>query len=223
MQWLSRLFSRHRRYDDLAVSIQEHLEERTEELMEDGMSREEAAQKARREFGNVTVDRGAQPRSMAVAHARKHLGRCEASRCLRLRKSPGFAATVILTLAIGIGANTAVFSVLNSVLIKPLPYPKSDQLVGVWLNAPGAAGLDELFRRPSALTVDVFHLLRAEPDLSIAWRVDHRHRKRHRNRRTGTGPHCVDQRWRASDARCSACCAAAGSRKPTRIRTARRP
>ena len=55
MQWLRRLFSRHRRYDDLAVSIQEHLDERTEELMEDGLSREEAARKARREFGNVTL------------------------------------------------------------------------------------------------------------------------------------------------------------------------
>ncbi len=58
-----------------------------------------------------------------------------------MRKSPGFAATVILTLAIGIGANTAVFSVINSVLIKPLPYPRSDELVALWLNAPGAEGL----------------------------------------------------------------------------------
>ena len=55
MQWLGRLFSRNHRYDDLAVSIQEHLEERTEELMEEGMTRDEASQKARREFGNVTV------------------------------------------------------------------------------------------------------------------------------------------------------------------------
>ena len=55
MNWLAPLFSRNRRYDDLEVSIQEHIEERTEELMEDGMSREEAAQKARCEFGNVTV------------------------------------------------------------------------------------------------------------------------------------------------------------------------
>jgi hypothetical protein len=59
----------------------------------------------------------------------------------RLRRSPEFATTVLLTLAIGIGANTAVFSVLNRVILRPLPYPDADQLVSLWLNAPGAAGL----------------------------------------------------------------------------------
>jgi hypothetical protein len=52
MQWLAQLLSRRRRYDDLAISIQEHIAERTDELMEGGMPRVEAEQAARREFGN---------------------------------------------------------------------------------------------------------------------------------------------------------------------------
>ena len=55
----------------------------------------------------------------------------------RLTRAPMFTAIALITLAIGIGANTAVFSVVNGVLIKPLPYPNSDELVGVWHSAPG--------------------------------------------------------------------------------------
>ena len=55
MIWLKRIFTRKRRYDDLSVSIQEHIEERTDELMEEGMLREQAERKARREFGNVAL------------------------------------------------------------------------------------------------------------------------------------------------------------------------
>ena len=58
-----------------------------------------------------------------------------------LRRNPGFALVALLTLAIGIGANTAVFTVVNTVLLKPLPYPQSDDLVAVWNRAPGAPGL----------------------------------------------------------------------------------
>ncbi|MFL6429491.1 MAG: ADOP family duplicated permease [Acidobacteriaceae bacterium] len=140
MSWLDHLFSRNRRYDDVAVSIQEHLEERTEELMEDGLSREQAAQKARREFGNVTVI-SERSREAWQWPTLESIWADVKFASLRLAKSPGFAATVILTLAIGIGANTGVFSVLNSVLIKPLAYPNSEELVGVRLIAPGAAGL----------------------------------------------------------------------------------
>jgi putative ABC transport system permease protein len=61
----------------------------------------------------------------------------------RLAKSPSFTATVLLTLAVGIGATTAVFSVVNSVLLKPLPYPNAEELVAIWHTAPGAPGITD--------------------------------------------------------------------------------
>ncbi|WP_109488776.1 ABC transporter permease [Occallatibacter savannae] len=140
MNPLRRLFGRTRRYTDIDISIEEHIQERADELEAEGMPRSQAEQTARREFGNVAL---LQQRSReqwqwpalesVVADLRFTLR--------RLRKSPGFALTVLLTLAIGIGANTAVFSVIDAVLLKPLPYPASNQLVSLWLNAPGAGGL----------------------------------------------------------------------------------
>jgi len=69
-----------------------------------------------------------------------------------LLRAPGFAAVAVLTIAIGIGANTAVFSVVNSVLLKPLPYPHAEQLIALWHKAPGAGGLASVSGdlRPSA-------------------------------------------------------------------------
>src|ERR1700730_6997040 len=55
----------------------------------------------------------------------------------RLRRAPMFTAITLITLAAGVGANTGVFSVLEGVLLKPLPYPHSEELVGVWHKAPG--------------------------------------------------------------------------------------
>ena len=58
-----------------------------------------------------------------------------------LRRSPGFALTAIATLALGIGANTAIFTLISAVLLAPLPYPRADRIVQLWLNSPGGAGL----------------------------------------------------------------------------------
>jgi predicted permease len=134
-----RLFRR-RRYDDLSVSIQEHIAERVDELTAEGMPRAQAEQAARRAFGNVGLieqksrEAWQWPALESILADLKFVLR-------RLRKSPGFTVTVLLTLAIGIGANVAVFSVLNSVILKPLPYPASDRLIALTLNAPGAGGL----------------------------------------------------------------------------------
>ena len=154
MQILNRLFNRGRRYDDLSVSIQEHIDERTEELMEDGMARREAEQTARREFGNVTLMKERSREEWQWAWLESLFGDLKLT-LRRLWKSPGFAVTVLLTLAIGIGANTAVFSVLNSVLLRPLPYPEAQELVALHLNAPGAPGLAE-FRNELRLSPSMY-------------------------------------------------------------------
>lgn len=60
----------------------------------------------------------------------------------RLARAPMFTAITLITLAVGIGANSAIFSVVRGVLLKPLPYPDSDQLVGVWEDAPGLGWKD---------------------------------------------------------------------------------
>ncbi len=140
MKSFSRLFARQRRYDDISVSIREHLDERIDELIEDGLAPEEAAHRARREFGNVALIEERSREAWQWQFVESVLADLKLT-FRRLGKSPGFMATILLTLAIGIGANTAVFSIINRVLLEPLPYPQSDRLISLFLNAPGAGGL----------------------------------------------------------------------------------
>ena len=140
MSWLKQLFSRRRIYGELSEEIREHLEEKIDDLVAGGMSREEATYAARREFGNVNLveENGRDVwrwLSIETFFADVRYG-------LRmLLRNPVFTVVGLLTIAIGIGANAAVFSVVNSVLLKPLNYPQPQELVSLHQFAPGAAGL----------------------------------------------------------------------------------
>src|SRR5215467_5871336 len=140
MNWLKQLFLRRQLYEDLDQEIVLHLEERTEELVASGMTAKDAAAVALPEFDNAQLVKETAREAWGWRWLEDLFA--DLGFGLRmLRKNPGFTAAGLLTIAIGIGANSAVFSVVNSVLLKPLNYPKSEELVALHQIAPGAAGL----------------------------------------------------------------------------------
>jgi putative ABC transport system permease protein len=127
MNWIKQLFSRRRLYGDLCPEIEEHLAEKVDELVAGGMSREEATFTARREFGNVLQ---IEERSREVWQwpFLENFFMDIRYGVRQLRKNPGFTAVAVLTLALGIGGNVAVFSLLDTVMLHPLPYSHPERL-----------------------------------------------------------------------------------------------
>lgn len=136
------VFERGKFDQELQEEMKFHLEEKERELIAAGMAPEEAKFAASRHFGNATLLREQSGEAAgfsvdAVLQDLRYGARL-------VRRNPVFATTVIIVLAIGIGANAAMFSLINSVLLRPLPYKDSDRLVFAYNTVPSRGWFDSV-------------------------------------------------------------------------------
>jgi predicted permease len=127
MNWIPAIFRRRAIYDDLSEEMRLHIEERVEQLMREGESREDAEQAARRVFGNRVLieERSREVWQWPLLETIWSDGRLALR---QLRRSPGFTFAAVATLALAIGANAVVFSVMNAFILRPLNVPQADSL-----------------------------------------------------------------------------------------------
>jgi putative ABC transport system permease protein len=131
---LCSIFQRSRANAELQREIELHLEQLAKEAMASGISESEARTLARREFGPVENTKE-ECRDARRINLLDNLARDLHYAWRMIRTKPGFSVPALLSLALGIGANVAIFSVVNAVLIRPLPYPEPEKLVGVFNSA----------------------------------------------------------------------------------------
>ena len=119
---------------DLERELRSHLELEAAQLRESGLSEEQARHEALRAFGNAVLVKE-EVRSMWVWTSLESLARDVRFSLRTLRKSPGFVLFAVLALALGLGVNASIFSVVDAVLLRPLPFQHADRLVELWEEA----------------------------------------------------------------------------------------
>jgi putative ABC transport system permease protein len=136
--------ARHRLRGDIDRELRFHIEGRIEDLIAQGRTRQEAEREVRERFGDVSVVREELEEIDTMTHRKRELGdwRSALARDVRhalrgLVQRPAFAAVVILTLGLGIGATTAIYALLDAVVLRPLPYPNASRLVYIEHPVPG--------------------------------------------------------------------------------------
>jgi predicted permease len=136
--------SRRRLRRDIDRELRFHIEGRIEELIAAGLTRQQAEREVSERFGDVSVVREQLQEIDTMIHRRRELGEWrgalarDVTHALRgLVQRPGFAAVVVLTLGLGIGATTAIYALLDAVVLRPLPYPNADRLVAIEHPVPG--------------------------------------------------------------------------------------
>jgi hypothetical protein len=130
MSWIPDSFRRRKLFQDLSDEMRIHLEERVEHLIGEGLSAIEAKRQARIAFGNLAM---LEERSREVWRwpTLESIWADIRLAARQLRKSPGFAVTAVLTLAMAIGANAVVFGVMNGLILRPLNVPESQNLYSI--------------------------------------------------------------------------------------------
>jgi putative ABC transport system permease protein len=173
MRWYQRFFRRGLTEKHLDAELQFHLDQRTADLVATGMATEDARRQARLEFGGIDQLKEA-CRDVGAAHVLETLAQDVRYGLRQLQRSPGFTAVAVLTLALGIGVNTAIFSLIDAVMLRTLPVEKPGELYQVQVgNADEGGGGSG---GESRLTTEMWEQLRDQRDVfasTFAWALTH--------------------------------------------------